>query len=247
MQNLAMHIQNGIINAPVSAAFAGLAVAALAICVARGRRDLDERLAPMAGLVAAFIFAVQMLNFQVLPGVSGHLLGGVLAAMLVGPWVGALCVSTVLVVQCLLFADGGLTAIGLNIANMALLGTAAGYLLAAGLLRLLPKTPAGLAITAFVASAVGVVVSSQGFVLEYWLGGTTSLSVPVVAATLGGTHTLIGIGEGLIAATTVATVARVRPDLVYALRRFRARPTVSSVPEAAPAPQVPAPAGGGGS
>ena len=116
----------------------------------------------MAGLVAAFIFAVQMLNFQVLPGVSGHLLGGVLAAMLVGPWVGALCVSTVLVVQCLLFADGGLTALGLNITNMALIGTAAGYVLIAVLLRVLPKTPTGLAVTAFVASVVSVTTASHG-------------------------------------------------------------------------------------
>jgi len=223
MPNLAMHISNGIIDAPVSAAFAGLALVALAICVNRGRNDLDERLAPMAGLVAAFIFAVQMLNFQVLPGVSGHLLGGVLAAMLVGPWVGALCVSTVLIVQCLVLADGGLTALGLNITNMAVIGTAAGYLLAALLLRFLPKNPTGLAITAFVASVIGVVAASQGFVFEYWLGGTTSLSIPVVSGTMAGSHVLIGIGEGLIAATTVATVARVRPDLVYAMRRFRTK------------------------
>ena len=87
-----MHIANGIVNAQVSAVFAVFAVVALALCVLRGRADLDDRLAPMAGLVAAFIFAVQMLNFQVLPGVSGHLLGGALAAILVGPWVGALCV-----------------------------------------------------------------------------------------------------------------------------------------------------------
>lgn len=222
MDVVAMHIANGIVNAPVSALFAAIAVAALAICVLRGRADLDDRLAPMAGLVAAFIFAVQMLNFQVLPGVSGHLLGGALAAILVGPWVGALCVSTVLVIQCLLFADGGLTAIGLNITNMALLGTAAGYLLVAALLRVLPKTPTGLAITGFVASVISVVVASQGFVLEYWLGGTTELSLPTISATMAGVHVLIGIGEGLITATTVATVARVRPDLVYALRRFRA-------------------------
>jgi len=223
MPNLAMHISNGIIDTPVSAAFAGLALVALAVCVNRGRNDLDERLAPMAGLVAAFLFAVQMLNFQVLPGVSGHPLGGVLAAMLVGPWVGALCVSTVLIVQCLVLADGGLTALGLNITNMAVIGTAAGYLLAALLLRFLPKNPTGLAITAFVASVIGVVAASQGFVFEYWLGGTTSLSIPVVSGTMAGSHVLIGIGEGLIAATTVATVARVRPDLVYAMRRFRTK------------------------
>src|SRR4029450_2061746 len=111
----AMHIANGIVNGQVSGVFAVLSLVALGFCVLRSRADLDDRLAPMAGLVAAFIFAVQMLNFQVLPGVSGHLLGGALAAVLVGPWVGALCVATVLVVQCLLFADGGVTALGLNI------------------------------------------------------------------------------------------------------------------------------------
>lgn len=224
---LAMHISNGIVDGPVSAAFGAFAVLVLAICVARGRADLDDRLAPMAGLVAAFVFAVQMLNFQVLPGVSGHLLGGTLAAMLVGPWVGALCVSTVLIIQCLLFADGGLTALGLNITNMAILGTAAGYLIISGLMRVLPKTPTGLAVTAFVGSVVSVTIASQGFVLEYWLGGTTQLSVPAISATMALTHLLIGIGEGLIAATTVATVVKVRPDLVFALRRFRRTPVVA--------------------
>jgi cobalt/nickel transport system permease protein len=230
METTAMHIANGIVNGPVSAVFAVFAVAALAFCVYKGRADLDDRLAPMAGLVAAFIFAVQMLNFQVLPGVSGHLLGGTLAVILVGPWVGALCVSTVLIVQCLLFADGGLTALGLNVTNMALLGTAAGYLLVAGLLRLLPKTPASLGVTALIASIVSVTVASQGFVLEYALGGTTDLSLPTISATMAGVHVLIGLGEGLIAATTVATVAKVRPDLVYALRRFRTAPTPLEVP-----------------
>jgi cobalt/nickel transport system permease protein len=221
----AMHIANGIVNGQVSAVFAVISLAALAFCVLRSRADLDDRLAPMAGLVAAFIFAVQMLNFQVLPGVSGHLLGGALAAVLVGPWVGALCVATVLIVQCLLFADGGLSALGLNVFNMALLGTAAGYLLIAGLLRVLPKTASGVATTTFIASVVSVVVASQGFVLQYWMGGTTQLSLGTVSLTMAGVHTLIGIGEGLIAATTVATVAKVRPDLVYALRRFRNAPT----------------------
>ena len=224
-----MHIANGIVNGQVSAVFAVISLAALAFCVLRSRADLDDRLAPMAGLVAAFIFAVQMLNFQVLPGVSGHLLGGALAAVLVGPWVGALCVATVLIVQCLLFADGGLTALGLNVFNMALLGTAAGYLLIAGLLRILPKTASGVATTTFIASVVSVVVASQGFVLQYWMGGTTQLSLGAVSLTMAGVHTLIGIGEGLIAATTVTTVARVRPDLVYALRRFR-KPAAPAVP-----------------
>ncbi|MCA2214309.1 energy-coupling factor ABC transporter permease [Jidongwangia harbinensis] len=232
MDVTAMHIANGIVNGQVSAVFAVVAAIALAFCVLRSRADLDDRLAPMAGLVAAFIFAVQMLNFQVLPGVSGHLLGGALAVVLVGPWVGALCVATVLIVQCLLFADGGLTALGLNITNMALLGAAAGYLLVAVLLRVLPKTARGVAVATFVASVVSVVVASQGFVLQYWMGGTTELSLGTIAAAMAGVHTLIGIGEGLIAATTVATVVRVRPDLVYALRRFR---TATAQPIGVPA------------
>ncbi|MBU2667112.1 energy-coupling factor ABC transporter permease [Actinoplanes bogorensis] len=229
METVAMHIANGIVNGPVSAVFLVISAAALAVCIWRARADLDDRLAPMAGLVAAFIFAVQMLNFQVLPGVSGHLLGGTLAVILVGPWVGALCVATVLIVQCLLFADGGLTALGLNIFNMAILGTAVAYLLVAALLRVLPKNPAGLSTTAFIASVVGVVVASQGFVFQYALGGTTDLALGGIAGTMAGVHVLIGIGEGLIAATTVATVARVRPDLVYALRRYRKTATPAPI------------------
>jgi cobalt/nickel transport system permease protein len=130
-------------------------------------------------------------------------------------------VATVLVVQCLLFADGGLTALGLNITNMALLGTAAAYLLIVVLMRVLPKNAGGAATAVFIASVVSVVVASQGFVLQYGLGGTTELSLATISAMMAGSHLLIGIGEGLIAATTVATVARVRPDVVYALRRYR--------------------------
>ncbi|HET6215361.1 MAG TPA: energy-coupling factor ABC transporter permease, partial [Micromonosporaceae bacterium] len=226
MNALAMHIANGIIDGQVAAVFAVLAAAVLTVCVLRARQDLDDRLAPMAGLLAAFIFAVQMINYPVLPGVSGHVLGGALAAILVGPWVGALCVSVVLVVQALVFADGGLTALGLNITNMAIIGTATGYLLATLLLRVLPRTTAGVGITAFVASLVSVVAASLGFVLEYWLGGEVYLgkTLGVAAGILAGEHALIGIGEGLIAAATVTTVAKVRPDLVYALRRLNRVP-----------------------
>jgi cobalt/nickel transport system permease protein len=215
---VAMHISNGIIDIPVSALAGLLAVAALAVCIVRARADLDDRLAPMAGLVAAFIFAVQMLNFPVLPGVSGHLLGGALAVMLVGPWVGSVCVALVLVVQALLFADGGVTAIGLNVLNMGVVGTFTAFGVAALLLKVLPRTNTGVVVTSWVAAVVSVVVVSQAFVVEYALGGTTSLPILGIAATMAGFHVLIGIGEGLITAITVGTVAKVRPDLVYALR-----------------------------
>jgi cobalt/nickel transport system permease protein len=227
VDSVALHIQNGVLDAPVSIAYAVVVVLVLAYCIRRGRQDLDDRLAPMAGLVAAFIFAVQMLNFPVLPGVSGHLLGGALAALLVGPWVGALCVSVVLIVQALVFADGGVTALGPNIFNMAIIGTAVAYGLIVVLLRLLPRTPAGLGITAFLASVVGVVVAAMSFVVQYALGGTTDLitsSLGYIAGTMVFSHLLIGVGEGIIAAITVMTVAKTRPDLVYALRRLPARP-----------------------
>ncbi|MFB9321705.1 energy-coupling factor ABC transporter permease [Cryptosporangium minutisporangium] len=219
-----MHVSDGIVNLPVSAVFGVVAVTWIALSLARARRDLDDRLAPMAGLVAAFIFAVQMLNFPVLPGVSGHLLGGALAVILVGPWVGTLCVATVLLVQALLFADGGLSALGLNITNMAILTTLVAYGVVALALRVLPKNRLGIVLASFLAATVSVVVASQGFVAQYALGGEVDKALGEISLTMAGVHLLIGIGEGLITATTVATVAAVRPDLVYALRRYRRQP-----------------------
>ena len=218
---VAMHMSDGIVNAPVSIAFGLVALVGLAICVARARRDLDDRTAPLAGLVAAFVFAVQMLNFPVLPGVSGHLLGGALTAILVGPYVGALCVAIVLVLQALLFADGGLSALGTNITNMALIGTFVGFAVAVALRPLARRSKAGLFATAFVAAWVNTVVASMGFVLEYALGGQ-GLALGTVFGLMAGFHALIGIGEGLITALTVGAVAAVRPDLVYLLRGRRA-------------------------
>lgn len=218
MSALAMHMSDGLINAPVSLLFGGVAVIGVAIAAAGARRDLDDRTAPMAGLVAAFVFATQMLNFPVLPGVSGHLLGGALAAILVGPWTGALCISIVLILQSLVFADGGLTALGANITNMALIGTVAGYLIALALRPLATRGRAGLLGVAFVAAFCNTVIASLGFVLQFALGGDPAFSLGGVAATIIGVHCLIGIGEGVITALTVGAVAAVRPDLVYLLR-----------------------------
>jgi cobalt/nickel transport system permease protein len=213
-----MHMSDGLLNATTSMAFIGVAVVGVAIAASRARADLDDRTAPMAGLVAAFVFATQMINFPVLPGVSGHLLGGALAAILVGPWVGALCVSIVLVVQALVFADGGITALGANVTNMALIGTAAGFLVALALRGLAAKSKGGLIAVAFIAALINTVVASLGFVLEFAIGGDTAFSLSGVATTIVGVHCLIGIGEGVITALTVGAVAAVRPDLVYLLR-----------------------------
>ncbi len=223
---IAMHMSDGIVNAPVSALFGLVAVVGLGYALVRSRAsqstDLNDRTAPMAGLVAAFIFAVQMINFPILPGVSGHLLGGALAAILVGPWLGALCVGIVLVVQALLFADGGLTALGTNITNMALVGTAVGFLVAVALRRLAIRSRGGLVAVAFVSAFVNTVVASLAFVFEYAIGGAGGASLGTVAATMIALHVLIGIGEGVITALTVGAVASARPDLVYLLRRSAA-------------------------
>ncbi len=215
--SIAMHMSDGIVNAPTAGIFAVIAVLALAVCVLRAGAHLDDRTAPMAGLVAAFVFAVQMINFPILPGASGHLLGGALAAILVGPWVGALCVSIVLVMQSLLFADGGLTALGLNVTNMALIGTFTGLAVAMALRGVATRSHTGLILTAFVAGLVNTVFASLGFVLQYAIGGT-GLSLGAVLTSMVGLHVLIGIGEGVITALTVAAVAAARPDLVYLLR-----------------------------
>lgn len=216
-----MHMSDGIVNASTSVIFGVVAVLGLALCVAKARGDLDDRTAPMAGLVAAFVFAVQMLNFPILPGASGHLLGGALVAILVGPWVGALCISIVLLMQSLLFADGGITALGTNITNMALISVFVGYGIAVLLRPFAVRSRVGLLVTAFTAALVGTVAASLGFVIEYAIGGT-GLSLATVFTSMVGFHVLIGIGEGVITALTVGAVASVRPDLVYLLRGTRA-------------------------
>jgi cobalt/nickel transport system permease protein len=215
---VAMHMSDGLVNAPTAVLFGVLAAVVLALAVRRAQTDLDDRTAPMAGLVTAFVFAVQMINFPILPGASGHLLGGALVSILVGPWVGTLCIAIVLVVQALLFADGGLTALGTNITNMALIGVFVGYAVALAMRPLARRSRGGLLSTAFLAAFVGTVVASLGFVLEYAVGGAGATSLGTVFTLMVGLHALIGIGEGIITAATIGAVAAIRPDLVYLLR-----------------------------
>jgi cobalt/nickel transport system permease protein len=213
-----MHIPDGFINGGTSVGAGVVAVGALSASVRRTADVLDEKQVPLAGVVSAFLFAVQMLNFPVASGTSGHLLGGVLAAVLVGPWMGSLCVSVVLVVQALLFADGGLSALGLNVVNMSIVGAFGGYLLFLALRRILPRTPSAVVVASGIAAGVGVVLASIAFAVEYAIGGTGGASVGTVAAAMVGVHSLIGIGEGIITGLTVSSVLAVRPDLVYGAR-----------------------------
>jgi cobalt/nickel transport system permease protein len=213
-----MHIPDGFISGGVSAGAAVAAAGGLGVALRRASQVLDERRVPLAGLVAAFVFAVQMLNFPVASGTSGHLLGGALAAILLGPSVGAVCVSVVLMVQALLFADGGISALGLNVLNMAVVTAFGGYAAFVILRRLLPTTPGALVVASGIAAGLSVVLSSVAFAGEYALGGAGGASVGTVLSAMVGVHVVIGIGEGIITGLVVGAVLASRPDLVFGAR-----------------------------
>jgi cobalt/nickel transport system permease protein len=213
-----MHIPDGFIDGPTSMVAGAVAIIGVAWCLRMTARALDEREVPIVGLVAAFVFAVQMLNFPVANGTSGHLLGGVLAAVMVGPCAGALAVTVVLVVQALLFADGGLSALGLNVINMAFVGAFGGYGVFLVARRLFGRTSAGVTAAAGIAAFTAPILASLLFVVEYAAGGNDAVSVGAVAGAMVGVHVLIGIGEGIITALAVGAVMATRPDLVYGAR-----------------------------
>ena len=221
-----MHIPDGFIDVPVAAAAGVIAVVGIGVCLRRASRELDDRTAPMAGLVAVYIFAVQMLNFPVAAGTSGHLLGGALAAILVGPYTGALAVSVVLSVQALMFADGGLTALGLNITNMAFVTVAVAWPVFRLLARTLPRRRPAWTAAAFAAALLAVPAAALAFTAEYALGGAGTFTVGSVLTAMVGTHVLIGVGEAAITALTVGAVLAVRPDLVYGVRDLLPAPVL---------------------
>ena len=218
-----MHVPDGFLDAPTSVATGVVAAAAVGVALRGARRELDDRTAPLAGLVAAFVFATQMLNFPVASGTSGHLLGGALAAVLVGPFTGLLCMSVGFLVQCLLFADGGITALGTNITLMGLIGVGVGWLVLRGLQTVLPKRVSMVAPAAGVAALVSVPTAALCFVGLYAVGGAAPVPLDTLTTAMLGWHVLIGLGEAAITGLVVGSVVAVRPDLVYA-----ARPTLAA-------------------
>jgi cobalt/nickel transport system permease protein len=222
-----MHVPDGFLDAPTSVATGVVAAAAVGIALRGARRELDDRTAPLAGLVATFIFATQMLNFPVASGTSGHLLGGALAAVLVGPYTGLLCMSVVFLVQCLLFADGGITALGTNICLMGVVTVVVGW----GVFRLaqavLPKKISMVAPAAAAAALVSVPTAALAFVGLYAVGGTVDIPLGQLTSAMVGVHVLIGIGEAVITFLAVGSIAAVRPDLVHGARRVLAQRTLT--------------------
>ena len=210
-----MHIPDGFIDLPTSAIFAAASAGAITYSLVGARNQLDEKSAPLAGLTAVFIFAVQMLNFPVAAGTSGHLLGGALAAVLVGPYAATLALTVVLVMQAFLFADGGLTALGASTFNMAIVGVWAGYGAFLLIRKILPKKKVSIPLAAAIGGFVSVPLAAISFTVQYAMGATATYSTTTVLGAMVGTHILIGIGEGLITGLTVSAVIASRSDLVY--------------------------------
>ena len=210
-----MHIPDGFIDLPTSAAFAATSAVAVAGAVKGARRQLSEQSAPLAGLTAVFIFAVQMLNFPVAAGTSGHLIGAALAMVLVGPYAATLALVVVLIIQAFLFADGGLTALGLSIFNMAVISVWVSFAVFMLLKKILPQTKSWLVVATFISALISVPAAAVGFVIQYAIGANATFSVGAVLSAMVGTHILIGIGEAIITALTVSAVLASRSDLVF--------------------------------
>jgi cobalt/nickel transport system permease protein len=227
--HLALHIPDGFLSLPVSLVTWILAVGLIAVCLNKVQAEYQERAVPLMGVCAAFIFAAQMINFPIPGGTSGHLLGGTLAGVLLGPWAGSLVMVVVFIVQATVFQDGGLTVLGANITNMGLIGTFGGYYLYRIIRKALGRdTWRGVGIGTAVAAWTSVMVAA--IICAFQLAISATVPLPVALAAMAGWHVLIGIGEALITVAVISFIWRTRPDLLYRPpRKMRSpSPTVSS-------------------
>lgn len=213
-----MHVPDGFLDAPTSVATAVVAVGVVAAALRGARRELDDRVAPLAGLVAVFVFAAQMVNFPVGAGTSGHLLGGALAAVLVGPRTATVCLTVVVTVQALLFADGGVSALGTNVLLLAVVGPWAGYAAFAAARAVLPSRLACVPVAAAFGALVSVITAAMVFVGMYAVGGAAPIPLEALVVTMGSWHLLIGLGEAAITFLVVSSLVATRPDLVHGAR-----------------------------
>ncbi|WP_073592572.1 energy-coupling factor ABC transporter permease [[Phormidium ambiguum] IAM M-71] len=211
---LALHIPDGFLSLPVSLVCWILAIGLIALCLNRVQGQYQEKAVPLMGVCAAFIFAAQMINFPIPGGTSGHLLGGTLAGVLLGPWAGSLVMVVVFIVQAAIFQDGGLTVLGANITNMGLVGTFGGYYVYRTIRYAIGRdTWTGVAVGTVVASWLSVFVAAILTAFQLALSGTVPLGIALSAMAFW--HILIGIGEALITLAAVSFIWRTRPDLIY--------------------------------
>jgi cobalt/nickel transport system permease protein len=209
-----LHAPDGFLEPSVAIATAIIATAIIAVTLRATSRELSDKQVPLAGIAAAFIFAAQLFNFPVASGTTGHLLGGALAAILLGPAAGALVVTVVVVVQALVFADGGLTALGYNTLNLAIIPALGGWALFQLFRKVLPKNSSGVIGATALASGLTVVLAAAAFSLEWLFGATAPVPFDTVFGAMVGVHLLIGVGEAVISGLAVGAVLATRPDLV---------------------------------
>ena len=213
-----MHAPDGFLTAGTAAATGAISVGTVSIALRQAKEQMSEKMVPLAGITAAFVFAAQMFNFPVAAGTTGHLLGGALAAILLGPHIGALVVAVVVVVQALAFADGGLTALGYNVLNMAVIPAYGGFAVYSGFRKLLPKAKGGVVAATGLAAGISVVLSAAAFSVQWLFGASAPVPFDTVFGAMVGVHILIGVGEGMISALTVGAVLASRPDLAFGAR-----------------------------
>jgi cobalt/nickel transport system permease protein len=212
-----MHISDGILSPEVSVGAGLLAAGAVGYSLYRLNDTLADRTIPLTGMMASLIFAGQMINFPVGSGVSGHLIGGVLAAVVLGPWAGCLALTTVLLVQCFLFYDGGYSALGANVLNMGVVGSIGGYAIYASLSRALGRGPGARVAATVISAWLSVMAAAFLFCVEFRLshGASAGFDFGNVFALMVTFHSAIGVGEALISGAVIGFVLKQRPDLIY--------------------------------
>jgi len=211
-----MHVPDGFVSAGVNAATYAASIGIGAIAVAKVNKTLGEKQVPLLGVTAAFIFAAQMLNFPVAGGTSGHFLGAMLAAILLGPWAAFIVMTIVLAIQCLVFADGGLTALGTNIFNMGIIGGIGCYYIFVLLKSVLPANKTGFLAASAIASWFSVFAASVFCAFELAISGTSPIGIALPA--MAGVHVVIGIGEAVITTVVLSMVYAARPDLISTVK-----------------------------
>ena len=216
-----MHIPDGFLSGEAAAIGWAAGASGLAVCLHKVRSEARERDLPVAGLAAAFFIVGDAPLFPVTVGTQGHLLGGLLAVALLGPWLGAVTIAVVCAIQALVFGDGGVTTLGLALVNLALVPAFVGYPLLLALRRVFRPTPTGIAAAAGISAWVCVVLASLLFFGEFALGAAVDIDLHAVGVSVVGVYALIGVVEGLLTALVLRAVLGVRPDLVRAGRGLR--------------------------
>ena len=217
-----MHIPDGFLSHGINAAAFVISAAACTYGVKKVNRSFGEREVPIMGVTAAFTFAAQMINFPIAGGTSGHFLGAVFSSVLLGPWAGLLMMTIVLIVQCLGFADGGLTAIGSNIFNMGVIGALGGYSIFYILFTIFQKSRKGFFVALTIASWLSIVMGASAAAIELALSGTSPLNIALPA--MAGIHAIIGVGEAIITTAAISLILKTRPDLVVSLPKSSMSP-----------------------